>query len=127
MATMNLKLDIAILLIAAGPVYAQAQNPSTAKVSKGDPQKVATAISSDKVKTQAYCDMQKVADQMEEARKNNNSKTVDELSRKAEVLAKTLGPEYQALIDGLRDVAQDEQLDDEFLSAFHALDSLCAR
>jgi len=124
---MNLKLDIAILLIAAGPVYAQAQNPSTAKVSKGDPQKVATAISSDKVKTQAYCDMQKVADQMEEARKNNNSKTVDELSRKAEVLAKTLGPEYQALIDGLRDVAQDEQLDDEFLSAFHALDSLCAR
>ena len=124
---MNLKLDIAILLIAAGPVYAQAQNPSTAKVSKGDPQKVATAISSDKVKTQAYCDMQKVADQMEEARKNNNSKTVDELSRKAEVLAKTLGPEYQALIDGLRDVAQDEQLDDEFLSAFHALDSLCTR
>ena len=124
---MNLKLDIAILLIAAGPVYAQAQNPSIAKVSKGDAQKVATAISSDKVKTQAYCDMQKVADQMEEARKNNNSKTVDELSWKAEVLAKTLGPEYQALIDGLRDVAQDEQLDDEFLSAFHALDSLCAR
>ena len=124
---MNLKLDIAILLIAAGPVYAQAQNPSTAKVSKGDPQKVATAISSDKVKTQAYCDMQKVADQMEEARKNNNSKTVDELSRKAEVLAKTLGPEYQALIDGLQDVAKDEQLDDEFLSAFHALDSLCTR
>ena len=124
---MNLKLDIAILLIAAGPVYAQAQNPSIAKVSKGDAQKVATAISSDKVKTQAYCDMQKVADQMEEARKNNNSKTVDELSRKAEVLAKTLGPEYQALIDGLRDVAQDEQLDDEFLSAFHALDSLCTR
>jgi hypothetical protein len=124
---MNLKLDIAILLIGAGPVYAQAQNPSIAKVSKGDAQKVATAISSDKVKTQAYCDLQKVADQMEEARKNNNSKTVDELSQKAVVLAKTLGPEYQALIDGLRDVAQDEQLDDEFLSAFHALDSLCTR
>ena len=124
---MNLKLDIAILLIAAGPVYAQAQNPSTAKVSQGDAQKVATAISSDKVKTQAYCDLQKLADQMEEARKNNNSKTIDELSQKAVALAKTLGPEYQALIDGLQDVAKDEQLDDEFLSAFHALDSLCTR
>ena len=124
---MNLKLDIAILLIAAGPVYAQAQNPSIVKVCKGDAQKVATAISSDKVKTQAYCDMQKLADQMEEARKKNNSKTIDELSQKAVALAKTLGPEYQALIDGLQDVAKDEQLDDEFLSAFHALDSLCTR
>src|SRR5262249_51150842 len=110
-----------------GPVYAQAQNLSTAKLSKGDAQKVATAISSDKVKTQAYCDMQKLADQMEEARKNNNSKIINELSQKAEALAKTLGPEYRVLIDGLQDVAKDEQLDDEFLSAFHALDSLCTR
>jgi hypothetical protein len=39
---------------------------------------------------------------MEEARKKNNSKTIDELSQKAVALAKTLGPEYQALIHGAK-------------------------
>ena len=40
----------AILLIAAVPVYAHAQKP-TARVSKGDAQKVVTIISGDKAKT----------------------------------------------------------------------------
>jgi hypothetical protein len=52
---------VAILLIAAVPVYAQPQNPSTAKASKGDAQKVVTIISGDKVKTQTYCDLRKLA------------------------------------------------------------------
>jgi hypothetical protein len=52
---------VAILLIAAVPVYAQPQNPSTAKESKGDAQKVVTIISGVKVKTQTYCDLRKLA------------------------------------------------------------------
>jgi len=58
---MNVKVVVAILLIAAVPVCAQAQSPSVPKVSKGDAEKVATIISGDKAKTQAYCEMQKLA------------------------------------------------------------------
>jgi hypothetical protein len=64
---MNLKLNVAILLIAAVPVCAQDQNPTAAKVSMGDAQKVVTIISGHKAKTQAYCDIQKLALQIEEA------------------------------------------------------------
>jgi hypothetical protein len=44
------KIFVAILLIAAVPAYAQAQGGSTPKVTKGDAQKVATIIRSDKSK-----------------------------------------------------------------------------
>ena len=50
---MNLKLIVAILVIAAVPVFAQAQPPSTAKVTKADAQKVIKIISGDKAKAQA--------------------------------------------------------------------------
>ena len=52
----------AILLIAAVPVYAHAQKP-TARVSKGDAQKVVTIISGDKAKTHTYCDIKKLGEQ----------------------------------------------------------------
>jgi hypothetical protein len=60
---MSRKFIVAILLVAAVPVYAHAQNP---KVSKGDAQKVVTIISGDKAKTQAYCDIRKLSEQIEE-------------------------------------------------------------
>ena len=52
---MNLRLIVAILVIGAVPVYAQAQPPSAAKVTKADAQNVLNIISGDKVKTQTYC------------------------------------------------------------------------
>ena len=47
----NMKIFVAILLIAAVPAYAHAQSRSTAKVSKDDAQKVVTIISGDMAKT----------------------------------------------------------------------------
>jgi hypothetical protein len=124
---MNLKVVVAVLLIAAVPVYAQAQNPSTAKVSKGDAQLVVTIISADKAKTQTYCDIHKLAEQMAEAHAKKDSKTVIGLFQKIETLEKTLGPEYAALIDGVQDIVENDQLRAEFLSAFGALARLCTR
>jgi hypothetical protein len=63
----SVKIFAAILLIAAVPAYAQAQSRSTPKVTKGDAQKVATIIRSDKAKTQTYCEINKVSDQMNQA------------------------------------------------------------
>ena len=124
---MNVKVVVVILLIAAVPVYAQAQSPSTPKVNKGDAEKVVTIISGDKAKTQTYCNMQKLALQIEEAHKKKDGKTINESYHKIETLEKTLGPEYLALIGGLQDIAKDEELEAEFLSAVAALNRQCTK
>ena len=80
---MNRKFIVAILLVAALPAYVQAQNP---RVSKGDAQKVATIISSDKIKTQAYCDIQKLAEQVAEANEKKDVGRVNELFEKIETV-----------------------------------------
>jgi hypothetical protein len=118
------KILVAILVIAAVPVYAHAQNP---RVSKGDAQKVVTIISSDKAKTQTYCEIMKLGEQIGHAYEKGDSKMVDELSQKIDTLEKILGLEYVALIDGVQDIAENDQLRAEFLSAFGALARLCTR
>src|SRR5215813_8638890 len=92
-----MKIFVAILLIAAVPAYAQAKDRGAAKLSKGDAQKVATIIRSDKTKTQTYCEINKVSDQMNQAYGKNDRKMLDDLSQKIERLEKVLGPEYIAL------------------------------
>ena len=73
-----------------------------------------TIISGDKAKTQTYCDMKKLAEQIEEASAKKDGKTVNELSQKIVTLENTLGPEYLALLDGLQDIAENDQLGEKF-------------
>jgi len=125
---MNLKLNVAILLIAAVPAYAQAQNRTIPKVTKSDAHKVATIIRSDKAKTQTYCEINKVSDQMNQAFGKNDKKTVDELSQKIERLEKILGPEYIALMDGLQKLGpENKKRIAEIMVQFAALDRLCTK
>ena len=51
------KLIVAILVITAVPVYAQAQSASVPRVSKEGAHKVVTIITGDKAKPQTYCDI----------------------------------------------------------------------
>ena len=53
---------------------------------------VVTIIRGDKAKTQTYCDMEKLAFQIEEASAKKDVKTVEELSQKIETLEKPLVP-----------------------------------
>jgi len=125
---MNLKLNVAILLIAAVPAYAQAQNRTIPKVTKSDAHKVATIIRSDKAKTQTYCEINKVSEQMNQAYGKNDKKTVDELSQKIERLEKILGPEYIALMDGLQKLGpENKKRIAEIMVQFAALDRLCTK
>jgi peptidoglycan hydrolase CwlO-like protein len=82
---MNRRFIVAVLLVVAVPVCVQAQNP---KVSMGDAQKVVTIISGDKAKTQAYCDIRKLSEQIEDASAKKDGKAVEELSLKIETLEK---------------------------------------
>jgi hypothetical protein len=106
----------------------QAQNPSVAKVSKGDAQMVVKIISGDKAKTQTYCDIKKLDEQIAQADEKKDSKMADELSQKVGELEKTLGPEYIALIDGLQDVdPETDEVGEEIMLTLLALDRLCTR
>ena len=93
---MNLKLTVAILAIAVVPVCAQAQQPSGAKL-KADAQNVVKIISGDKAKTQTYCQIDELSDQVTQAVQKKDNKKIEELSRKMEELVGRLGPEYVAL------------------------------
>ena len=122
---MNPKLIVAISVIAAVPVYAHAQPPSAAKLSKADAQKVLKIISGDKVKSETYCDIAELDDQIDKADEKKDTERADELFRKRAELATTLGPEYAALMDGLRDVNPNSQIGEEIGSVLSALDKLC--
>ena len=123
-----MKIFVAILLIAAVPAYALAQSRSTPKVTKGDAQKVATIIRSDKAKTQTYCEINKVSEQMNQAYGKNDKKRLDDLSQKIERLEKILGPEYIALMDGLQKLGPENgKRVAEIISQFASLDRLCTK
>ena len=124
---MNLKLIVAILVIAAVPVRAQPQTPSAAKVTKADVQEVVKIISRDKAKTRTYCDIVKLGDQIEEAGERKDTKKTDELNQKIDELVKQLGPEYVALMDGLRQIDPNSPDGQEINSMLVALDKLCAK
>ena len=124
---MNLKLIVATLVIAAVPVCGQAQKPSAAKVTKADVQKVVKIISGDKAKTQTYCDIGKLNAQIEEANEKKDTKKAEDLSLKMDGLAKKLGPEYGALMDGLQDIDPESQDGQEMSAMFVGLNKLCPK
>src|ERR1700751_5333140 len=114
---MNFKLIVAVLAIAAAPMCAQAQAPSAPKTSKpakaapaapattaAAAQKVVKTISGDKAKTQTYCDIGKLGDQIEDAEQKKDMKKIDELNQKMDELATKLGPEYVALMGDLQEI-----------------------
>src|SRR5437762_216720 len=94
---MKLKLVAAISALAI-PALAHAQQdgpqPKVPKPTKADAQNVVQIVTSDKVKTQAYCDFTKLENQVKVAEQKNDTKTLEALSRQAESLLDKLGPEY---------------------------------
>ena len=90
--------------------------------------KVLAIISADKAKTQTYCEIQNLGEQIERAYEKRNLKLVDELLQKIDALELTLGPEYIALMDRLADVdPEKDKLGAEIMSVFDALGGLCPR
>lgn len=117
---MNLKSIFAILVIVAVPVCAQAQKPT-----RVDAQKVLEIITGDEAKTQAFCDIGKLGDEMEQASEKRDSKKVEELSLKADELKGKLGPEYAALMKGIQDVDPDSEDGRQISATIQELDKLC--
>lgn len=143
---MHFKLIVAALAIAAVPALAQAQAPNPPKSSKPTKpakagpaapaapaskaeaaQKLVKTISADKAKTQTYCDIGKLGDQIEEAEQKKDLKRIDELNRKMDELATKLGPEYVALMGDLQDIDPSSKEAQDISSTLEGLDKLCAK
>src|SRR5262245_61710613 len=122
---MNRNFIVAILVIAAAPVCVQAQKPTPAI--KADAQNSLKIISGDKAKSQDKYEEAKHGDQIEQANEKRDSKKFDELARKMDELAKTLGAEYAALMDGLPDIDPGSEDGKEIASTLDELDKLCGR
>jgi len=120
---MKLKL-IAIIAVAAISVLARAQQSGPVpKPTKADAQNVVQIITSDKMKTQAYCDLTKLEGQVKAAAEKKDTKTLEALSTQADALIDKLGPEYYKLMDGLEQVDPKSSEAKEFMSILSELDT----
>ena len=121
---MRTVLIIAILIISTAPLYAQGAQPDAAKM-KADARNVVGIIGGDKAKTQAYCQIAIVGEQMNQAIQVKDKKKFDELAPKLRELEKNLGPEYLGLVESLGKVNLPPKDGQEIVSTFGTLDSSC--
>src|SRR5215831_12317572 len=124
---MKLKLAAAISALAI-PALAHAQQgprPNVPKPTKADAQNVVQIITSDKVKTQAYCDLTKF--EAVSSKRFGKRQTVEMLIKQAEALIDKLGPEYFKLMDGLEQVDLNSNEAKEFMSILSELDKSCTK
>jgi hypothetical protein len=118
---MNRLLIVAILIIGTLRLYAQSQQPNAAELA----QKVVGIIAGDKTKTQTYCQVVDLSDELDQVDQKKESKKAEDLSHKINELQKNLGPEYLALLEALKDVDPNSKAGQEIVSIYDKLDSSC--
>jgi hypothetical protein len=128
---MKLKLVAAFFVLAAIPALAHAQQggpqPNVPKPTKADAQNVVQIVTNDKAKTQAYCDLTKLYDQVEAAQQKNDTTAAATLTKDADALVDKLGPEYSKMVEGLEEVDLTSNEGKELMSILLGLDKLCTR
>jgi hypothetical protein len=123
---MKLNYLVAVAVIAVFPLSSHAQQ-GAAKATNADAQRVVKIISADKAKLKIYCDLGTLSAQADEAEQKKDSKTVDALAKKMDDMAKELGPEYVALMDGLADVDPQSKEGQAIGETLAKLDDMCEK
>jgi hypothetical protein len=95
---LNGLLIVAILTISTSPLCAQRQQQEVAKL-KADARNLVGIIGSDKTKTQTYCQIYDLSEQLILAVEENDRKKANALAEKIAELSEKMGPEFAALID----------------------------
>jgi mevalonate kinase len=128
---MKLKLILAISVLAAMmPAFAQAKHgetpPTNPKSTLAQVQKVIQIISSDKVKTQQFCDVEKLDPQIADAVQKNDPNKLEALIKQADDLAQKIGPEYVMMMEGLAQIDENSREGKQISDALDSLVKLCA-
>ena len=121
---MKRPLIVAISLICAAPLYAQDQQPDTANL-KADAQKLVSIIRGDRAKTQVYCEINDLGEQIGEADQRMDDGKAEALSRKVTELERKLGPEYVALANDLNNVDPNSPEGRDIEAILAPLDDSC--
>jgi hypothetical protein len=120
---MNRLLTVAILAICTVPLYAQSQPPNAAELA----QTVFGIIAGDKTKTQTYCQVLDLSDELDQLDQQEDRKKAEDLSQKINELQTKLGTEYLALLEATKYLDPNSKGGQEIVSIFDKLDSYCGQ
>jgi ABC-type transporter Mla subunit MlaD len=117
-------LMFATLGISTAPPHAQRQQPNVAKL-KADARNLVGIIGSDKTKTQTYCQIHDLSEQLIQAVQERDRKKANALSEKIAESYKEMGPEFAALIDIEKHVDLNSRDGKEIASIVASLGESC--
>ena len=121
---MNRLLIVGILIISTAPFYAQGEQQNIAKL-KADARNLVGIIGSDKTKTQTYCQIYDLSEQLLQAVQEKDIKKANALAEKIAKLNKKMGPEFAALIDIEKQGDLDSRDGQEIASIVASLGESC--
>jgi hypothetical protein len=111
---------VGILVISTMPLFALAARPDLAKL-KAEAQNVVSIIKGDKAKTDVYCQINDLGEQIDGA----DQKKAEALSQQVIELEKKLGPEYSVLVNDLKNVDPNSPEGRDIDSILAPLDDSC--
>jgi hypothetical protein len=121
---MTRKIACILALLCPLTVSVQAQE-SVPKPTKADAAKVVKIISADKTKIATYCKLADLGDEIKNAFIAGHNSKVEQLSKQADDLGKTLGPEFIRLNAGLEDMDLQSKEGQEVSAELDELDKFC--
>ena len=121
---MNRLLIVAILLTSTVPLCAQRQQQNVAKL-KADARNLVGIIGSDKTKTQTYCQIDDLTEQLDQAVEKRDTKTAKALVERIAELSKKMGPDFAALVDIEKHVDLNSRDGQEIASIVASLGESC--
>ena len=125
---MRLKLFVAVTILVTASIAAFAQsdepdNPAPPTIE--DAQELVQTISGDKAKLKAFCELNILYEQVEEAEERNDMKERDALSVKIDSLEQQFGPDYRRVMDGLGEVDPNSAEGQKLAAIFEPLQEQC--
>jgi hypothetical protein len=121
---MTRKIACTLAVLGILTVSAQAQE-SVPRPTKADAAKVVKIISADKAKLKTYCKLADIGDDIKKAGDAGDHSKIEQLSKQADDLGKTLGPEFIRLNAGLEDLDLESKEGQELSAELDKLDKFC--
>lgn len=110
-------------MLFAVAMSANAQTP--AKVSIDEVKKLIGQIETDPKQVTAYCEMSKLYNEAYEAGEKKDEKKADELGKKADEMGKSLGGDYERIMDGLQQIDPASAEGKTVIATFEPLEKKC--
>jgi ABC-type transporter Mla subunit MlaD len=117
-------LIVATLVFSTSPLHAERQQQDVAKL-KADARNLVGIIGSDKTKTQTYCQIGDLSQQLIQAVQKKDRKKAKALAEEIAESYKKMGPEFAALIDIEKHVDLNSRDGQEIASIVASLGESC--